>query len=61
MLLLLPLPFLTHAVARAGTMVIRPYGYAIWEAIQSSLDASFKAVRALYPCTRGACQARHSA
>uniref|UniRef100_A0A7S0RZ60 proline--tRNA ligase n=1 Tax=Chlamydomonas leiostraca TaxID=1034604 RepID=A0A7S0RZ60_9CHLO len=27
-----------------GTMVIRPYGYAIWEAIQSHLDAQFKAV-----------------
>lgn len=26
-----------------GTMVIRPYGYAIWEAIQSHLDAEFKA------------------
>jgi prolyl-tRNA synthetase len=26
-----------------GTMVIRPYGYAIWEAIQSYLDADFKA------------------
>lgn len=25
-----------------GTMVIRPYGYAIWEAIQSWLDARFK-------------------
>lgn len=26
-----------------GTMVIRPYGYALWEAIQSNLDAKFKA------------------
>ncbi len=26
-----------------GTMVIRPYGYAIWENIQSELDARFKA------------------
>lgn len=25
-----------------GTMVIRPYGYAIWEAIQHYLDAKFK-------------------
>ncbi|KAH7443450.1 hypothetical protein KP509_02G035100 [Ceratopteris richardii] len=25
-----------------GTMVIRPYGYAIWEAIQNYLDAKFK-------------------
>ena len=25
-----------------GTMVIRPYGYALWEAIQSNLDAKFK-------------------
>lgn len=25
-----------------GTMVIRPYGYAIWEAIQGYLDAKFK-------------------
>ena len=26
-----------------GTMVIRPYGYGIWENIQSQLDARFKA------------------
>ena len=26
-----------------GTMVIRPYGYAIWENIQSELDKRFKA------------------
>ncbi len=26
-----------------GTMVIRPYGYAIWENIQKELDARFKA------------------
>ena len=26
-----------------GTMVIRPYGYAIWELIQKNLDAMFKA------------------
>ena len=26
-----------------GTMVIRPYGYAIWENIQAELDARFKA------------------
>lgn len=26
-----------------GTMVIRPYGYAIWEFIQSGLDSRFKA------------------
>lgn len=26
-----------------GTMVIRPYGYALWEGIQSHLDAEFKA------------------
>jgi prolyl-tRNA synthetase len=26
-----------------GTMVIRPYGYAIWELLQSQLDARFKA------------------
>jgi prolyl-tRNA synthetase len=25
-----------------GTMVIRPYGYAIWEAVQSWLDTRFK-------------------
>ena len=25
-----------------GTMVIRPYGYAIWEALQRWLDAKFK-------------------
>ncbi len=27
-----------------GTMVIRPYGYAIWEHIQSELDGRFKAM-----------------
>ena len=27
-----------------GTMVIRPYGYAIWENIQKDMDARFKAV-----------------
>ena len=26
-----------------GTMVIRPYGYAIWENIQKELDARIKA------------------
>lgn len=26
-----------------GTMVIRPYGYAIWENIQKELDKRFKA------------------
>ena len=26
-----------------GTMVIRPYGYALWEGVQSHLDAAFKA------------------
>jgi hypothetical protein len=31
----------TAAIYR-GTMVIRPYGYAIWEAIQSYLDGRFK-------------------
>ena len=25
-----------------GTMVIRPYGYSIWEAVQSELDSRFK-------------------
>ena len=28
-----------------GSMVIRPYGYAIWENIQRELDARFKASR----------------
>ena len=27
-----------------GCMVIRPYGYAIWENIQRDLDARFKAL-----------------
>ena len=27
-----------------GTMVIRPYGYAIWENIQAEMNARFKAV-----------------
>ncbi len=26
-----------------GTMILRPYGYAIWELVQKNLDASFKA------------------
>ncbi|MDP2855741.1 MAG: aminoacyl--tRNA ligase-related protein, partial [bacterium] len=30
-----------HAAVR-GCMVIKPYGYAIWEAIQKTLDAKFK-------------------
>ncbi len=25
-----------------GTMVIRPYGYALWEGVQRHLDAAFK-------------------
>ena len=35
-----------------GSMVIRPYGYAIWELMQASLDARFKAtghVNAYFP------------
>ena len=35
-----------------GCMVIRPYGYAIWELIQQALDARFKAtghVNAYFP------------
>src|SRR4026208_1368438 len=35
-----------------GCMVIRPYGYAIWEQIQQQLDARFKAtghVNAYFP------------
>ena len=35
-----------------GCMVIRPYGYAIWELIQQQLDARFKAtghVNAYFP------------
>jgi prolyl-tRNA synthetase len=31
-----------HGPAR-GTMVIKPHGYAVWEAIQAALDARFKA------------------
>ena len=27
-----------------GCMIIRPYGYAIWEFIQKDLDARFKAL-----------------
>lgn len=26
----------------SGTMVIRPYGYALWEGLQKYLDAQFK-------------------
>ena len=33
-----------HVHDCAGTMVIRPYGFAIWEAIQGHLDAAFKSV-----------------
>jgi prolyl-tRNA synthetase len=29
-----------------GTMVIRPYGYAIWERIQGEIDARIKAAGA---------------
>ena len=35
-----------------GSMVIRPYGYAVWELMQASLDARFKAtghVNAYFP------------
>lgn len=35
-----------------GTMIIRPYGYAIWENVQKALDAEFKksgAVNAYFP------------
>ena len=37
-----------------GCMVIRPYGYAIWELIQKDLDARFKATdveTATCPCS----------
>lgn len=30
-----------HSVVR-GSMVIKPYGYAIWENIQKELDSRFK-------------------
>ncbi|MBN2586576.1 MAG: proline--tRNA ligase [Candidatus Fermentibacteraceae bacterium] len=33
---------LSDAAPVRGCMIIRPYGYAIWERIQASLDASFK-------------------
>ena len=36
-----------------GTMVIRPWGYALWEAIQSFLDRRFKETghqNAYFPC-----------
>lgn len=39
-------------------MVIRPYGFAIWEAIQKHLDAAFKAVgveNAYFPQVRDFC------
>ena len=34
-----------------GTMVIRPYGYSIWESVQSYLDKKFKVLEfeLLYP------------
>ena len=37
-----------------GCMIIRPYGYAIWELIQKNLDARFKATgheNVIYPCS----------
>ena len=44
-----------------GTMVIRPYGYAIWENIQKELDARFKVTAGSGGChggrRRGACRA----
>jgi prolyl-tRNA synthetase len=36
-----------------GTMVIRPWGYALWEALQSYLDRRFKETghqNAYFPC-----------
>src|SRR5262245_49790146 len=30
-----------------GTMVVRPYGYAIWENMQAAMDARIKAVGVL--------------
>lgn len=38
-----------------GTMVIRPYGYAIWEAIQAHLDAKFKVSAESMPWRRWRC------
>ena len=38
-----------------GCMIIRPYGYAIWENIQKELDARFKKTgvkNAYFPITR---------
>ena len=35
-----------------GCMVIRPYGYAIWEQIQQALDARFKATGTSTPTSR---------
>ena len=32
-----------------GTMVIRPYGYSIWESVQSYLDKKFKETGELPP------------
>ena len=37
-----------------GSMIIRPYGYAIWENLQRLLDARFKetgVVNAYFPCS----------
>ncbi len=37
-------PLEPRGLLLAGTMVIRPYGYALWEAIQAHLDGRFKEV-----------------
>ena len=35
-----------------GTMVIRPYGYRVWELLQSELDARIKATGHQTPISR---------
>ena len=47
-----------------GTMVIRPWGYAIWEGIQSWLDAKFKETdhqNCYFPMVRKHSAPRHNA
>ena len=39
-----------------GCMIIRPYGYAIWENIQQYLDQKFKETKSAAKCIINHCQ-----
>ena len=56
---------LAEQSAVRGCMVIKPYGYAIWEKMQAQLDKMFKetgAQNAYFPCSsrNRSCQGRLS-